>query len=267
MHRRVGLVYNHISPCQSLVSSSLVDDVMIVDGDMDDSSAIALFLACSVRIGTEHARIWCSKASVWLNISECVFFRWVTHHIRRNDLRKLKKGETSAQELRRLCSPIQFVRSVKNGVDLGSKAPWQQIYNVWQETAKFDCFGCAPNETSLRLVFFDGPDDVVACEHYITQQSFPGVSHGGILCTICDEVAYFAYVKATKKTSAMTKTLTMEYFKPVQSNQFVSCTAVADDQGKVRVEVFNAKGILCCVATVIYSAAKGGENGHVKFNL
>jgi uncharacterized protein (TIGR00369 family) len=268
--RRLSVVFSHVCPPSvSMCFSDVGGGVVVLDGDLEEEDSKLRFLQSRVRIGTEFARV--KLHGHWVGVADGVFLRVFTHHVRRADLGRVVVSAKSDKELMQLASPISSVRSLvgTNLEPLVKRADsFQQVFNAWQETPKFACFGCAPSPSSfsLKLIFFDGPNDSVYTEHFATAESFPGVCHGGVLATIADDLSYFAFVKHNKKTMAMTKSLSMEYLKPVATQQFVSGKATCSGNN-VRVEISNSKGQLCCVATVVHLVPKQSAVEPVKLNL
>ena len=90
------------------------------------------------------------------------------------------------------------------------------ILNPFVKLPGYDCFGCSPNNPiGLRMQFYV-KDDLVFCdwnpsEHY---QGWKNVLHGGIQATLMDEIAsWVVFVKIG--SAGVTKTITVEYIKPV----------------------------------------------------
>jgi uncharacterized protein (TIGR00369 family) len=266
--RRLENVMLHLKP----VHSSRVafgDGVAVLDEELCEAEAVERYLKSRVRIATERARI--KVDGVLVGLSDGVWLRLFTHHVKSANLVRLTDQNTD-QDLMRLSSPVEQRRELVSSVAPRPKqeGAWQQIFNPWQEFPGFACFGCDPSPvaSSLRLVFFDGPGDVVGTEHFCVSEGYPGVVHGGVLATIADELSYFAFVKHNKTTAAMTKSLFVEYLKPVASKQFVSARASCVGN-VVRVEISNAKNVVCCVASVTYVVPKQQmqTSPNIRFNL
>lgn len=142
----------------------------------------------------------------------------------------------------------------------------RQIFNTWQDLEGFRCYGCAPPSTgapSLALAVFvpllPGQDYDVLCDHLPQLASFPRVAHGGLLATLIDEMAYFAFNR-TQQTVGLTGSLTVKYVRAVQLNAWVSVEAKAaparagsagTSHVSVAVRVVQA-GKVCATGTVEY---------------
>jgi uncharacterized protein (TIGR00369 family) len=98
----------------------------------------------------------------------------------------------------------------------------------------------------------------VRVEHLAQREGFPGKVHGAVLATLADETAYFAFCKASGSVVAVTKTMTVEYLRPMKAGQFISAKAACKEAtgGDVIVELSNESGQLCVRATVVYVVPK-----------
>jgi acyl-coenzyme A thioesterase PaaI-like protein len=78
------------------------------------------------------------------------------------------------------------------------------------------CFACGPaNPTGLKMRFFAGPDSVVS---WLTVpghlRGWSNLVHGGVISTILDEIMSWTAIRLLK-TVILTKTMTVEFRKPV----------------------------------------------------
>jgi uncharacterized protein (TIGR00369 family) len=84
-----------------------------------------------------------------------------------------------------------------------------------------ECFACGPeNPEGMHLKFeFDEPHHRATCEFRLAKkfQGPPGHAHGGIIATILDEA--MGKVNKLRSVVAFTKTMNIEYLKPVPLNQ------------------------------------------------
>jgi len=96
----------------------------------------------------------------------------------------------------------------------------------WEALVDHNCFGCSPkNLSGLRLRFSPHPDGLVTRFRLGRAfESYPGVVHGGILSTICDEAMGNLLVLRTGK-SAFTVTLRMRFVSPLKVDHEYSCVA------------------------------------------
>jgi acyl-coenzyme A thioesterase PaaI-like protein len=98
----------------------------------------------------------------------------------------------------------------------------------WLVLPDYQCFGCSPhNPTGLRLRFFEAADGdgletplAFGREH----ESYPGVVHGGIVATVCDEIMGNLLVLRTGVTH-FTVTLRTRFLTPLAVGAAYRCVA------------------------------------------
>ena len=82
------------------------------------------------------------------------------------------------------------------------------------------CFGCGPaNASGLQMNFYSDGNSVVS--HVVVPEHLCGwrnVVHGGILSTILDEIMGWSAIYLLKKV-VLTKSMTVDFFKPTLVNQ------------------------------------------------
>ncbi|AKJ10244.1 hypothetical protein ABB07_09510 [Streptomyces incarnatus] len=107
----------------------------------------------------------------------------------------------------------------------------------WRVLPDYQCFGCSPaNEHGLRLQFRHTPDGGIECplEFDRTFESYPGVVHGGMSATVCDEIMGNLLVLRLG-VSVFTTSMRTRYIEPLRIGARYRCTAstdaVAGDQG------------------------------------
>ncbi|HYL93511.1 MAG TPA: PaaI family thioesterase [Alphaproteobacteria bacterium] len=92
---------------------------------------------------------------------------------------------------------------------------------------KNTCFGCGPeNPDGMKLKFyFDEQARQVFCNFKLAKhyQGPPGHAHGGVIATILDEA--MGKVNKFRNVVALTKTMDIEYFKPVPLGKQLTTTA------------------------------------------
>lgn len=76
----------------------------------------------------------------------------------------------------------------------------------------YDCFGCCPdNPIGVHMEFYEDGDDIISFwnpqTHY---QGWINTMHGGILCTLIDEIAGWVIFRKLQ-TSGMTTHLEIKY--------------------------------------------------------
>ena len=116
----------------------------------------------------------------------------------------------------------------------------REIENVLSDFPGYNCFACGPNNAhGLRLKFFhDQQTDEVfttfcAKEHFC---GWPGIVHGGVQCTLVDEVSFWAMFHRTRKI-ALTAKIDMVYMKKVPSGGTLEVRARIKEIRGRRVEV------------------------------
>lgn len=85
-----------------------------------------------------------------------------------------------------------------------------------------------------------------------TLLTFNLLGHGGILATLMDEIAYFAFVQSNKSVVALTKSLSCEYKSPIRPNQWVLLRASLKNGQNSKIEMFQ-NGKLCVIGEVLYT--------------
>lgn len=105
----------------------------------------------------------------------------------------------------------------------------------------YHCFGCDPqNPVGLKLAFHRSGDTVSAqWEPRSELEGYPGVVHGGIQATLCDELGGW-YVYAVLGTAGVTRNLSIEYEKTarVEDGPFrITARGLERSQKSARIEV------------------------------
>lgn len=99
----------------------------------------------------------------------------------------------------------------------------------WSILPDYQCFGCAPtNEHGLRLRFTRTSDGIECALRFDGRfASYPGVVHGGISTTVCDEIMGNLLVLRTGR-SVFTTSLRTRYVSPLAIGADYRCVATAD---------------------------------------
>ncbi|WP_309051930.1 PaaI family thioesterase [Streptomyces sp.] len=107
----------------------------------------------------------------------------------------------------------------------------------WRVLPDYQCFGCSPaNERGLGLRFRHTPDGGLACTLAFDRafESYPGVVHGGMSATVCDEIMGNLLVLRLG-VSVFTTSMRTRYVEPLAIGATYHCTAsteaVAGDTG------------------------------------
>lgn len=132
-------------------------------------------------------------------------------------------------------------------------------YTAIKSPDEYLCFGCSPyNKNGLKLDFFDRGENEIGCWWKPEKQfeGFHNVLHGGIQATLHDELAAWAvYTKCN--TSGVTKSLKIEYLKPVfLSNGKILITATIEEltekTARLSTKLYNAEEVLCSGGEIVY---------------
>ncbi|WP_340559307.1 PaaI family thioesterase [Streptomyces sp. GSL17-111] len=130
----------------------------------------------------------------------------------------------------------------------------------WRVLPDYRCFGCSPaNEQGLRLRFAHTADGGITCAFTFdrTFESYPGVVHGGMSTTVCDEIMGNLLVLRLG-VSVFTTSLRTRYVEPLSVGASYRCTAsteaVAGDPGPhhAQAEITDAEGNAVVFATAAY---------------
>lgn len=139
----------------------------------------------------------------------------------------------------------------------------------WLVLPDYQCFGCSPhNTTGLRLSFWESADGegletplVFGREH----ESYPGVVHGGIVATVCDETMGNLLVLRTGVTH-FTVTLRTRFLTPLAVGAAYRCVATVrpepgpGGQRQAAADVLDATGGTVASATGTYQPASAARS-------
>ena len=124
------------------------------------------------------------------------------------------------------------------------------------------CFVCGlKNKASLKIRFEDNGVDTVRAVHTVCDdhQGFPGVTHGGIVATMLDEVGGRTGVIKDPNRFMMTARIEIDYRQPVPTNTEVILTGkIYNDKGykaQVRSEIRLPDGSVAAEAEMVLVAA------------
>ncbi|GAA4910017.1 PaaI family thioesterase [Streptomyces coeruleoprunus] len=130
----------------------------------------------------------------------------------------------------------------------------------WASQPDHQCFGCSPhNASGLRLRFEEDEDGGLRTRLRLARihESYPGVVHGGIVSTVCDEIMGNLVV-LRYGTPAFTTALRIRYLSPLAVDRDYVCVARlrADKGGPETVhavaEVLDATGEVMATASAGY---------------
>ena len=134
----------------------------------------------------------------------------------------------------------------------------KKIINPWKNVEGYMCFACSPaNPSGLHMDFYEDGDDVVAIWEPTTYtQGWLDTLHGGVQCTLMDEVAAWVILRKLQ-TTGVTSKLDAKFIKSVSTNdpQLTIRGRMKDKKRNavfVETEIFNSQNELCTRADIIY---------------
>lgn len=111
------------------------------------------------------------------------------------------------------------------------------------------CFGCgSQNPSGLRMRFYRKADEVASWlsipEHLC---GWNGVAHGGVICTILDEVMSWTAMHLLRRL-ILTRSMEVSFLKPVPTNRRFKATGcvaerISDRQAVLRAHLEDASGV------------------------
>jgi acyl-coenzyme A thioesterase PaaI-like protein len=132
----------------------------------------------------------------------------------------------------------------------------RMIDNIPDQT----CFGCGrDNPIGLQMQFETDEEKIYS---FVTvpaaMAGWDTTVHGGILSTILDEMMGWSVIYLLGKIG-VTKSMTVEFLKPVQAEQPLTAggliqEVVSDRQVLVRGEIYNREAVLCTRSTGTFAA-------------
>ncbi len=130
----------------------------------------------------------------------------------------------------------------------------RKVHNPYAGNPDYRCFGCDPHSPiGLKLEFsVDGQRVISEWQPRSDLEGYPGVTHGGILATLADEVGAW-YLHAVRGTAGMTRELHVSYHAPARAEQGpyrLEAHAVEEDakSSLIEVTIHGADGTLFCTA-------------------
>lgn len=126
-------------------------------------------------------------------------------------------------------------------------------------SSEHNCFACGPrNESGLQMKFF-ADQDTVFSEVTIPDHlgGWDNIAHGGVITTILDEIMSWTALHFLKRIT-MTKTITIEFVKPVYINKPLKAEGrVAEVVGKhdavLEGVLCDSAGTICAKSTANFS--------------
>jgi len=134
----------------------------------------------------------------------------------------------------------------------------KKILNPFVEFENYDCFGCSPNNiVGLKMQFYEDNDEIISdWEPDINYQGWNSILHGGIQCTLIDEIASW-YIFVKLKTFGVTSHLDIKLKKPVNiSLGKISLRAKLHEMKRniafIDVKLFDGENSLCAEGIIQY---------------
>lgn len=137
----------------------------------------------------------------------------------------------------------------------------KKLVNPWLGVEGYYCFGCSPdNPSGLHMEFYEDGDDIVSYWEPVRHtQGWVDTLHGGIQCSLMDEIA--AWVIARKlKTIAVTSKLDAKFIKSISTNEprLTIRGRIKEIKRNVvflEAEIYNSQDELCSRSDMIYFAS------------
>jgi len=136
----------------------------------------------------------------------------------------------------------------------------RRIVNPWASMAKYNCFGCSPdNPFGLHLCFWEDGDDIVSewqpNENY---QSWIDTLHGGIQATLLDELCGWVVTRKLQ-TAGVTSKMETRYKHPVSiSKGKIKLRGRIREQRRnivlIDAQITDSEGVVCTEAVCTYFA-------------
>lgn len=138
----------------------------------------------------------------------------------------------------------------------------KKIISPWLGMEEYKCFGCAPtNDHGLKMEFYEDGDDVVSIWKPLDyMQGWVKTLHGGIQCTLMDEVAGWV-ITHQLKTPGVTSKLEAKFLKSISTEEpHITIRARIKDQKRTAIfleaEIYNSVNEKCAQADLLYFAVK-----------
>jgi uncharacterized protein (TIGR00369 family) len=134
----------------------------------------------------------------------------------------------------------------------------KKLMNPFDKLPDYYCFGCSShNPMGLKMTFEEDGEEIISTWNPEKQfQGYINIVHGGVQCTLMDEIAsWVVFIKL--KTGGVTSKLSAKFRKPlVISEGAVTIRARLIEHSsrlaKIEVKIINSKGILCSESLAEY---------------
>lgn len=134
----------------------------------------------------------------------------------------------------------------------------KKIINPWKGMARYNCFGCAPNnEAGVKMEFYEDGDEIVSIWKPQPQyQGWIDTLHGGIQAVLLDEICGWTVMRKLQ-TAGVTSKMETRYLKPVSTNdEFLEIRASIKSRMRnlvtIEASLYNSEKVLCSQALCTY---------------
>jgi acyl-coenzyme A thioesterase PaaI-like protein len=134
----------------------------------------------------------------------------------------------------------------------------KKIINPWKGVEGYLCFACSSdNPSGLHMEFYEDDDDIVSLwkpTNY--QQGWLDTLHGGIQCTLMDELAAWVILQKLQ-TTGVTSKIETKFIKSISTKEpLLTIRGRIKDKKRnavfVDTEIYNSAGELCSRAGIVY---------------
>jgi len=142
------------------------------------------------------------------------------------------------------------------------------IYMTFEEIRAIAnrCFGCGQaNEAGLKLAIRESERGTVSAKTILSAQyqGYNGIAHGGIVCTLLDEIMAYAVLYAREPGKVSTARMEVRFSKPVPIGKeiIVSGRVLAEKRNifETEAEICSIEGDILASATGKYMRSVGGN--------
>jgi hypothetical protein len=137
----------------------------------------------------------------------------------------------------------------------------KKIINPWTGIDGYLCFACSPeNPSGLHMEFYEDGDDIVSFwKPDCYRQGWIKTLHGGIQCTLVDEIAAWVILRKLQ-TTGVTSKMEIKFTKSISTDdpQLTVRARIRDKKRNavfVEAEIYNSEKELCTRADIIYFIA------------
>lgn len=134
----------------------------------------------------------------------------------------------------------------------------KKIISPWKGMEAYKCFACSPsNDHGLKMEFYEDGDDIVSVWKPLDyMQGWVKTLHGGIQCTLMDEVAGWVITRKLQ-TAGVTSKLEAKFIKSISTDEpRLTIRARLKEQKRnaifLEAEIYNSANEKCAQADLLY---------------